>query len=58
MSLEFNSLFEYDNLDSACPECNSSISFKLSDVGGIIVCPNCKTEIQINPDYDFDENVD
>lgn len=58
MSLDFNSLFGNACLDYDCPKCKNSISFKLSDVGGIIVCPNCKTEIQLNPSDDFSENMD
>lgn len=58
MSLDFNSLFGDTSLNYDCPKCNSSISFNFSDVGGIIVCPNCKVEIQLNPDDNFDESVD
>ncbi|WP_042273725.1 hypothetical protein [[Clostridium] dakarense] len=58
MSLDFNSLFRDDTLDSACPECNSSISFKLSDIGSVIVCPNCKVEIKLNADDGFNESID
>lgn len=58
MSLDFNYLFRDDTLDSACPECNSSISFKISDVGGVIVCPNCKVEIKLDSDSDFNESID
>lgn len=58
MSLDGNSLFRNDTLDSACPECNSSISFKLSDVGGVIVCPNCKVKIQLDSDGNFNESID
>lgn len=58
MSLDFNSLFGDASLDYDCPKCKTSISFKLSDVGGIIVCPKCKVEIQLNPSDDFDESVE
>lgn len=58
MFLDFNSLFGDASLDYDCPKCNSSISFKISDVGGVIACPNCKVEIQLNADDDFDDTVD
>lgn len=58
MSLDFTSLFGDAILDCDCPKCNSSISFKFSDVGSIITCPNCKEEIQLNPADDFYENID
>lgn len=57
MSLNFDSLFGDASLNYDCPKCNSSISFKFSDVGGVIACPNCKVEIQLNPADDFDESV-
>ena len=58
MSLDFNSLFGDASLNYDCPKCNSSISFKISDVGSIITCPNCKVEIQLNAADDFDDTVD
>ena len=43
MSLDFLSLFGDADLDYKCPECNSDITFKLSEVGNRmpkLQCPN------------------
>ena len=58
MSLDFLSLFGDADLDYKCPECNSDIAFKLSEVGSTIVCPNCSVQIQLNPSEDYDESVE
>ena len=45
MSLDFLSLFGDADLDYKCPECNSDITFKLSEAGSTIVCQNCSVQI-------------
>ncbi|MEG2848514.1 MAG: hypothetical protein RR904_07130 [Bacilli bacterium] len=44
-------------MNYTCPECSHDITFKLSDVGSIIKCSNCNTEIEITTDEGYNESI-
>lgn len=56
--LSFESLFGDASLEIDCPECGALVPFNFNDVGGIIKCPNCSTEIQLDKADNFDESVE
>ncbi|MBV4417170.1 transposase [Clostridium tyrobutyricum] len=52
--LNFNSLFGDQELSMDCPECGKDVPYTLNDIGKAVVCPHCKTKINLEKDLNFD----
>lgn len=52
MSFDLEALFNEKvaslPINTHCPECNAEIQFTLAQVGTIITCPNCDSDIELN----------
>lgn len=57
-NINFEDLLSDSEIEFTCPDCNSAITIKISDIGKTITCPNCSVLIDLKKDSDFDSCIE
>lgn len=54
--LNFKNIVGNASIDVKCPKCNGKITITLNKVGSNVICPRCRSTIQLEKGSGFDKS--
>lgn len=55
--LNFNNIIKNSPIEVKCPKCNHKITVTFNKIGTSVICPACKSNIELRKSNDFDRSV-